>query len=258
MEKRYLNNNFTYIILNLMAITSKFKRTKALRRPERKLRLVQPKLGEGIYLIKDVAKILKIDYEKTYRWIVGYWGLGGLDENTKYTFGEVGNRAINFYSLIEFYTFFKLREQGASSSQIKKLHSALSLLHKTKYPFAVSHYFLIDNKRKLKPIYYEFSQNLVKLDKKHQFSFKFIEDFLQKIEFGDDNLATRFFPLHNSKSVVVDPNHQFGQPVINGTNIKTQTIFSLYHGGEKIEDISKLYNISVKQVEDAVNFQNAA
>jgi hypothetical protein len=67
---------------------------------------IEPKLGEGIYLVKDVAKILNIDYEKTYRWIVGYWG-NSLQENVKYTFGDVGNRAINFYSLIEFYTFLR-------------------------------------------------------------------------------------------------------------------------------------------------------
>lgn len=218
---------------------------------------IEPKIGEGIYLAKDVSKILKLDYNKTYRWMVGYWG-SGLDENTQYTFGEVGNRAINFLSLIEFYTFFKLREKGISSVEIKKIHKTLSQLHNTKYPFAIAHEFYVENRKKRKFMYYEYLDNIIKHDKRRQFSLRFIERFLDKVEFDDDNIAVRFYPLTNSKNVVVDPKHQFGQPVVSGTNIKTQTIFSLYNGGESLEDIGNLYNISKSEVKDAIAFHKAA
>jgi uncharacterized protein (DUF433 family) len=218
---------------------------------------IEPKLGEGIYLVKDVAKILHLDYAKTNRWIVGYWG-SGLDDNTQYTFGDVGNRAINFFSLIEFYTFFKLREKGVSSTDIKKLHKELSQVFNTPYPFAKANDFFVDG-RKLKTfVYYGHLDNVIKLDKKHQISFRFIEKFLDKIEFDDNNIATRFFPLAKSKNIVVDPKYQFGQPIIFGTNIKTQTLFSLYKGGETLEDIGSLYNLSVDKVQDAITFQKAA
>jgi uncharacterized protein (DUF433 family) len=225
---------------------------------EKSIHHIEPKLGEGIYIVKDVAKILHLDYQKTYRWMVGYWGTqGGLDEDTQYTFGEIGNRAINFFSLIEFYTFFKLREKGISSIQIRKLHGELSRLFNTSYPFAIANDFFIENRKTKKFIYYDYLETLIKLDKKHQFSLGFVEKFLEKIEF-EDNLAVRFFPLTNSKNVVVDPQHQFGQPIISGTNIKTQTIFSLYNGGETLENISILYNISKDKVDDAIAFQKAA
>jgi len=222
---------------------------------------IEPKLGEGIFLIKDVAKILHLNYAKTYRWIVGYWG-SGLDENIRYTFGEIDNRAINFLSLIEFYTFFKLREKGVSSVQIKRLHNELSQVLSTRYPFAKAQDIYVEGRKTKKTIkkfiYYNYLDSLIKLDKKHQFYLSFMENFLEKIEFDDNNFAVRFFPLENSKNVVVDPKHQFGQPVINGTNIKTQTIFSLYKGGETLEDISILYNLSKDKVEDAIIFQKAA
>lgn len=222
---------------------------------------IKPKLGEGIYLVKDVSKILHLDYEKVYRWIVGYW-TGSLDTNINYTFGESDNRAINFYSLIEFYTFFKLREKGLSTTEIRKLHTELTKKLKTNYPFAIGQdYFIEERKTKKKKkvfVYYKYLNSLIKLDKKEQFSFDFMQNFLDKIEFDANNLAARFYPLTNSKNIVVDPKHQFGQPVINGTNIKTQTIFNLYKGGETLENISILYNIAIDKVQDAVNFQNAA
>jgi uncharacterized protein (DUF433 family) len=222
---------------------------------------IRPKLGEGIYLTKDISKILHLDYEKVYRWIAGYW-TGGLHENINYTFGEVGNRAINFFSLIEFYTFFKLREKGLSSTQIKKLHSELSNLLNTKYPFAVAQDYYVErrNTKKTKKtfVYYNYLESLIKLHHKKQFSFNFINQFLDKIEFDENNLAIRFFPLANSRNVVVDPKHQFGQPIVFGTNIKTQTLSNLHKGGETLENIGLLYNIPIEKVKDAIIFQNAA
>jgi uncharacterized protein (DUF433 family) len=222
---------------------------------------IKPQIGEGIYLVKDVSKILDLDYQKVYRWIVGYWS-GSLNENVNYTFGENDNRAINFYSLIEFYTFFKLREKGVSSIEIRRLHTELSKTLKTNYPFAIAQDYNVENRKTEKTkktfVYYTYLNTLIKFDKRKQFSFGFMEKFLERIEFDENNMAMRFFPMCNSKNVVVDPKHQFGQPVITGTNIKAQTLFNLYRGGESLQDISSLYNISLEKVKDAISFQNAA
>ena len=226
---------------------------------------ITPKISEGIYLVKDIAKILNLEYSKVYRWIVGYWGHGGLKEDVDYTFGEFGSRAINFYSLIEFYTFFKLREKGISSTEIRKLHTKLGQTLNTNYPFTIAHDLWVENrntsKRKVKKqfVYYKHLENVLKFDKKDQYSFDFIIDnFLDKIEFNEDNIATRYFPLGLDKSVVVDPNHQFGQPTVLGTNIKTQTIFNLHKGGESIKNICTLYNLPPSKVEDAIDFHKLA
>jgi uncharacterized protein (DUF433 family) len=233
---------------------------------------IKAALGEGIFLIKDVSKILDLDYEKVYRWIVSYWG-NDLNDEVVYTFGEDDNRAINFYSLIEFYTFFKLREKGLSTTEIKNFHAELSKILNSKYPFAIAQDYFIEQRKvkrkktsqmgilppKIKKfIYYTYFDSLIKFDSKKQFSLKFMEKFLDKIEFDENNLAAKFYPLTNSKNIVVDPKHQFGQPVVTGTNIKTQTLFNLYNGGETLENISILYNISTDKVKDAITFQNAA
>jgi hypothetical protein len=55
---------------------------------------ITPQIGEGIYLVKDIAKILHLDYEHVRRWIAGYWS-SSLQEDYDYTFGEKGNKAIN-------------------------------------------------------------------------------------------------------------------------------------------------------------------
>lgn len=210
---------------------------------------IEPKIGEGVFLIKDVAYILKLDYNKVRRWIFEFWDCR-FGHNETYTFGDKGFKAVNFYTLIEFYTFYKLRELDFSAQKIQEAHELMSKDLNTKYPFAqdIIH---VDNKN----IWYEHLGDLMKVDKTRKRYFKdILEPFLNRIEFGKDRIAQKYYPLTNSKNIVVDPKHQFGQPTVSGTNIKTTTIYNLHKGGETNKNISILYNISTEKVHDAIAF----
>ena len=63
----------------------------------------QPELGSGIYTLYDVSKILHLPQNKVRRWLTEYWDnrIGGKF-NTRYSWGEGREKAVNFYSLIEF------------------------------------------------------------------------------------------------------------------------------------------------------------
>lgn len=118
------------------------------------------------------------------------------------------------------------------------------------YPFA-SAKLLSDGKK----IWYEFKNCIVNADGSRQTYFvEFIRDFAQKIEFDSNKVAEKFWPADRKTSIVVDPHHQFGQPVIEGTNITTEAIYSMYESGEPIESIGVLYDITEKQVQDAICF----
>lgn len=211
-----------------------------------------PKLGEGVYLAYDVAQILRLPYHKVRRLMVGYW--------QAYTFGSRNSRAINFYALIEFYIFYYLREQNFTPKEIKAMHAKLAKDFHTRHPFASLQIKAIP---KAKPsgkgeVWIDTNAALIKADGKLQPSFRtFIEPYLKQIEFGENKIAKRFYPLvsfNNSKNVVVDPLHQFGQPVINGTNLQTKTIYELYGSGESESNISKLYDIPVAAIEDVISY----
>jgi len=80
----------------------------------------------------------------------------------------------------------------------------------------------------------------------------------EKISFDNAQLASRYYPLGQHRSVVVDPQHQFGQPTIEGTNILTETLVSYYRGGESIDFIASIYRIDPKNIIDAIDFAKAA
>lgn len=204
---------------------------------------IEPKIGEGIFLTKDVAEILNLPYANVRYCMRGFW--------QGYTFGEDGNKAINFYSLLEFYIFYLLRQNKISSQKIKKVHATMSKELNTLYPFA--HYKIRTDKGN--GIWYEKFGNLIKADGKMQISLEpMLKSFVQRIKYGKNNIAEQYFPLNKSTNIVIDPKHQFGQPVISGTNIKTATIYSLFSAGESQELISSLYNIPLIKVKDAISF----
>lgn len=209
-----------------------------------------PKLGEGIFLVTDVAEILNLPLPKVRRWLLQFWDKNFGQEAGLYSFGEERNRAVNFYTLIEFYTFYQLKNKGLSTQKIQKFHRQISKELKTKYPFAHSE-LSTDGKA----VWYKHLENIIKADGKKQIDLVHIlKPFLHKIEFGKNKIAEKYYPLEKSKNVVVDPKHQFGQPTISGTNIKTKTIYNLYRSGEPNENICNLYDISLKKVKDAVCF----
>lgn len=206
-----------------------------------------PHLGDGIYLTSDVAEILKLPYHKVKYLMNNFWNV--------ITFGEKGNRAINFFALIEFYTYYHLKNDGFTSAQIKKLHQSLSKDLQTNYPFASIKVKTPIDKKPNSKIWFEYMGNLYKGDGSNKPYFPtFIEPFIKQIEYGADLIARRFYPISGTKNIVVDPKHQFGQPVIMGTNLQIKTINNLYLAGETKRNICILYDISEEQVNDAIRY----
>jgi uncharacterized protein (DUF433 family) len=86
-----------------------------------------------------------------------------------------------------------------------------------------------------------------------------ISQWTKRIVFDEnDGLAFKYYPLGESKSVVVNRFNQFGQPIIEGTNVKTSTIYSYFLGGESNEAIAELYNLTESQVVDAIEYSKSA
>lgn len=205
-----------------------------------------PKIGEGIYFTPDVAEILKLPYHRVQYLMKGFWQAK--------TFGSERNKAINFFGLIEFNIYYYLRNKGLTSSQIKKLHNKLSKDFETDYPFASLKIKTHENQ-----VWLDFKGFLMKADGKLQPSFRqFIEPFLEKIEYGDDFLAKRFFPLKNSKHIVIDPKKQFGKPIISKSGVRTDVIYKFHLGGETNDNICNLYELQPEQVKDAIKYHQPA
>jgi uncharacterized protein (DUF433 family) len=210
-------------------------------------------LGSGIYTIPDISKLLGIPQAKVRRYLNEYWDdrLGKKLFNETYSWSAGNNiKAVNFYTLIELYTCFHLQELGVTTRQILKSRVAIGKDLQIPYPFA-SAKLLSDGKK----IWYEFKDSIVNADGSKQTDFvEFIRKFANKIEFNSNKIAEKFWPAGRKSDVVINPHHQFGQPVLNGTNINAEVIFSMYESGEPIDALGILYDLTTKQISDAISF----
>ena len=219
------------------------------------MRNATPQIGHGIYTAADASRILKIPYPKANYWFK-YYAKQRLSKTTNYIYHfEVKNIiAVNFLTLIEMYVFYTLKEKGVRTSKIIEAHRAMSKVLQTAYPFAKQDIYVSN-----KSLLFGSDDQLITADKNLQIVIvQVLNKFISKVHFNDDRIAKTFYPLGKERSVVVNPENQFGQPVIDGTNILTETIYNLSRGGDSDEYIAKLYDISVSQVSDAIEFAKAA
>jgi len=209
-------------------------------------------LGTGIYSIPDVAFILGLPKAKVRRWMKEFWdGRLSLEHKQKYSWGEGRDKFTHFHTLIEFYVFYQLRTLNISKKKIFIAHKAIASQLQTIYPFASSK-VLSDGKGIL---YTLRDGTIVNADSSKQAVFKeIIQAFYKKIEFSKTQIAYCFYPMGKNSRIVVDPHHQFGQPTIENTNILAETIYDFYTAGESILFLSRLYKLSIKEVEDAIAF----
>ncbi|MGF1637011.1 MAG: DUF433 domain-containing protein [Cyclobacteriaceae bacterium] len=215
-------------------------------------------IGSGIYTIPDISRILRLPYHKVNFWVNKYWdGELGKEFQHQYSWCVDKTKAISFHTLIEFYVLYQFAEAGVKTRQVLNAHIELSKYFETQFPFAQKE--IIENiKTDGRKIYLEFKENILSLDGNKQFNLSFIEIFFKSLDFDNEFLATKFWPLGKTKSIVIDPKRQFGQPVIGNTNIYPETLFNLYKGGDSIDFIAFTYDLEKHQVIDAIDFCNAA
>lgn len=219
----------------------------------------KPTLGFGIYTVPDVAQILRLPYGKVNRWIKSYWdNKFGQEFNERYSWTDGKSIAVSFHTLIEVCTFYQLTDAGVRSKEIINAHDILSKEFDTHFPFAQS--VVLENlSTDGKKIFFNTeSKNIVNVDMTNQLNLGFINNFFKKIDFNDTKLAQRLWPIGKEKSVVVDPEHQFGLPVIDGTNIQVETIFNLFKANESKSFIASIYELSEEQVDHAIQYCEAA
>ncbi len=216
-------------------------------------------LGNGVFTTQEIAQILRVPYYKVSKWITQYWdGELGKCYEQQYSWSVGNTRAVGFHTLIEFYVMMQFAEAGVKIRKVLNAHKELSVKYQTNFPFAKKE--VLDNISTdgLK-IYLKINGDTITLDGSKQLNLDFIKVFFKNLDFDNDMLASRFWPMGKEHKVVCDPHRKFGQPVLDGTSIQSEAIYRMYLAKEPISFIASIYEIPLKSVKDAIAFhKNAA
>lgn len=218
----------------------------------------KPTLGSGIYTPREISRILRLPDHKVNRWIDLYWdGELGREYERTYSWRTGNSKAVGFHTLIEFYTMMQLSEAGVKPREVIKAHKYLSVTFNTAFPFAQQK-LLSSIKSDGKKIYFKNNGDILTLDGTKQLNLQLIEYFFEKLDFDQEQIATRFWPLGKEKSIVIDPSRKFGHPVIDKLNIYPETIFNHVNAGDPKKYVAHIYDLTLEQVENALEYCKAA
>lgn len=212
-------------------------------------------LGNGIYTIPDISLILNVPNSMVHRYVKNYWDEKfGNYYGERYSWSIDLTKAVNFFTLVELYTFFQISETGVKTKKIIDAHIEISEILKTPYPFALQE--VLENiSTDGNTIFLNYKgKSLLEINGSKQFNLDFIKIFFKKLDFGENSLASRLWIMGKDKEIICDPKRRFGLPIIQGTNIHPETIFDLYQAGDSKNFIAETYELTLKQIEDAIEY----
>nr|WP_315249007.1 DUF433 domain-containing protein [uncultured Duganella sp.] len=221
-------------------------------------------IGTGIYSLHQAAKLVGAKPRALRRWLRGYdrqyHGKRVHSEplwTTQLKDQDLPEEVIGFRDLLEARMVTAFVRHGVDVKVIRATIEAATQRFGTGYPLT-QRAFLTDGKR----IFLDAieastgEEKMIDLAKK-QFVFSNIirPSLYAGIEYGEDG-ATRWFPLDQKKTIVLDPDRQFGAPIVADSGVPTDIIHAAYLAEQQdVAMVARIFNIPPRMVNDAVEFE---
>lgn len=210
----------------------------------------------GLYGISDVAKYLKVTFPHADDLNIStsklrYWIQSGASHISDPQF-PTSRRLVAFQDVISMRMIAILRAKGIPLSKIRDMETWMRRQYQTDWPFAFRPMWTYQS-----DVIIEFERQLVAATSAGQIVMEFIREWLEEIKldmtFDEDDIASTWVPCDGIR---LDPDVQFGQPCVNGTGVPTRAIWSKIKAGDIPDLVAQLYDLSVKQVNDAIEWEN--
>jgi uncharacterized protein (DUF433 family)/DNA-binding transcriptional MerR regulator len=220
-------------------------------------------INVGLYTFQEASRLTKASPQELRRWLNGYaHKASGSDQRVKSAplwkteLAEAEVEGISFHDLLEVRFVQVFRKHGVSLQTIRIASEQARELFNHPYPFTCKR-FQTDGRTIFASALEEAGETELLDLAKRQFAFtKIIEPSLYRgIEFGNDELASHWYPLPRSKAVVLDPTIAFGKPIVTNGSVRTSTLYDAFKAEESKQYVAKLYEVPVSAVDAAIRFE---
>ena len=208
--------------------------------------------------------LLRIPYPKLRRWAAGYWFAATEEDRFSEPVvpgqaEEMDERILSFYELVELAVVGFYRAQGVSMLVVRAARAKAQQLFRTEFPFAT--------KRRrtdgsgvfadLADVDAVPTERLkIELSKSQVTYSELVEPFFREnLDFGQDGLASTYWPLGREKPVSLDARRSFGQPIITRTGTPTFVLFQMRQSGETLERLASWYSLTHEELNSALAYE---
>lgn len=211
------------------------------------------KLGTGLFTVAEAALYARVSTKLISRWIYGT----KADEsviNPQYGSDE---RVVSFLDFVQTLAIREIR--NTDNIPLQKIRQAVKLA-KTKYgmeyPFAMHNVTFWDgNEVVICPTGDEFGP-IVQASGKQvgQQYLKFMWGYMDKLEFRHGTICDLYGIFkHKETTIKMDPKIRFGEPMMP-SGYSASHIWDAIHVERGVENVSKIYNIPLQEVETVNRF----
>lgn len=215
-------------------------------------------IGTGIYTVPVAARLCKVTPRR-----IRYWLERQESESSTLAAGHAlwtGEHApiddkvvLGFLDLQEVRFVDAFLKAGVSWRFLRRAHEIAKGRYQTEHPFCTRK-FATDGKQIIDLLGEEEGIDWEEIVLGQKVFPALVAPFLRELEFSNNQVA-RWWPLGTQRRVVLDPNRQFGQPIIFKTGVPTEVLYLAVKNGTLKDEVAKWFEVEREDVEDAVEFE---
>ena len=212
--------------------------------------------NEGLYSFLDVAHYLGVHTSTLYTW---FFPSGNrtclLDPNILKT--DADGAWLSFYDFLQAYAVKRLKDVGLKPKAVRAAIIDAKEKYGLPYPLSIqSHQIYVDKRRRAeKKVYIEPpNSHLITALSGDQTHFALIvEPYIDLLEFDEEGMATRLVVYQKffdgvRKRVVMEPGTNFGEPTVEGTPYRVETLRRAVDAEGSVEDVVRIYEVEESEV----------
>lgn len=219
-----------------------------------------------MYPLPRAARLVGAELRTVRRWLKGYtwkyrdnWKVSGPLWPLQYAQDEdfAGEQVLSFQDLLELRTVAKFVGQGVS---LQVIRATIDVAREKlgDYPLH-SKRFVTDGRKIFLDAVERAGDDPKLLDiRQQQFAIDAVirPSLLDGIEYGANAAAARWFPMPRKKVVVLDPQLQFGEPIVADGCVPTDVLAAAFRAeGKNVDRVARLYRVQPQEVRAAVAFE---
>ena len=221
-------------------------------------------IGAGIYSISEAARLTRVSGARIRRWLKGY----DFETKTERHHSNPvwksqlepaeGVIAVGFLDLVEIRFVAAFIAAGVSWKTMRAAHAKAQVELSTCHPFCTNR-FATDGRAILLNEAEASEDGVLRDIASNQQEFaRIVRPFLKELEFDDDATLSRWWPLGRERTVVLDPERNFGQPTARQAGIPTRVLArSVKANAGSIEMVAEWYEVDPQEIRDALEFEES-
>jgi uncharacterized protein (DUF433 family) len=219
-------------------------------------------IGRGVYPLREAHRITGVPVRRIRRWLKGY----SYDYRGTRAFsppvveselsGDLGVTAIDFADLLEVRFLNAFREHGVSWHAIRIASQRAKGLLGMKHPFS-SRKFSTDGRTILADFVSETGDPVMLDLVRSQYEWERIirRHLFGEIEFDDQDVPARWWPVEGSQRIVIDPQRVLGAPIVDVEGVPTRVLASAAIAEDSIEFVADVFRVDPISVAEAVEYE---